>query len=256
MKDEYILTPYYLDSLVPGLKRLSRAGWHTVAVDLPDADQQARMSEIHRELAEQVHQAVAAGRRPVSIAGDCCTTIAVLAGLQRAGLDPFMIWFDAHGDFNTWETTPSGFLGGMPLAMLVGRGELRMCHAVGLPVFSEEQVILSDARDLDPGEKEAVAGSGISHLPAVGDLLKVALPERPLYVHFDTDVLRPEDAPAMNYLAPGGPDLAEIRQVFEKLSASGRIAAVSMSAWNPELAAAERTQEVCMQLLARLLETG
>jgi arginase len=64
----------------------------------------------------------------VSIAGDCVATMGVLAGLHDAGITPTLIWFDAHGDFNTWETTPSGFLGGMPLAMIVGRGEQTMPH--------------------------------------------------------------------------------------------------------------------------------
>ena len=62
------------------------------------------------------------------------------------------MWLVSHGDFNTWETTPSGFLGGMPLAMLTGRGDQRMLEAVGLDPLADNQVWLSDARDLDPGD--------------------------------------------------------------------------------------------------------
>ncbi len=56
-------------------------------------------------------------------AGDCVASLGVAAGLQRAGIEPSVAWLDAHGDFNTWETTPSGFMGGMPLAVLAGLGD-------------------------------------------------------------------------------------------------------------------------------------
>ncbi len=256
MKTTYILTPFFLDEATPGLEALIQPGWTTVAPVLPAADKQARMSVLHRQIAAQVAGAVQQGARPASIAGDCCTTIGVLAGLQRAGLDPLLIWFDAHGDFNTWETTPSGFLGGMPLAMLVGRGEQRMPQAVGLRTLPEEQVILTDARDLDPGEREAVAGSGLHHLRDVSQLLDYPIPDRPVYVHFDTDVLRPEDAPAMNYLAPGGPSVSQLELVFRHLAQTGQVIAASMSSWNPEMDPDGKSQRVCMQLFRTLLGEG
>jgi len=57
------------------------------------------MSLLHEVIASEVTEAVKGGKRPVSIAGDCCTTIGVAAGLQRAGINPFVIWFDGHGGF-------------------------------------------------------------------------------------------------------------------------------------------------------------
>ena len=175
-----------------------------------------------------------AGQRPVSIAGDCCATLGVLAGLQRAGVQPTLIWLDAHGDFNTWDTSPSGFLGGMPLAMLAGRGEQTMVRGLGLTPLAEERIILSDARDLDPGEKEAVAHSAVIHLPQVEQLLDYPLPDGPLYVHFDVDVVDVADVPAVSYPAPGGPSAATLQQVFHHLAQTGRITAVSLSTWNPQ----------------------
>jgi arginase len=166
---------------------------------------------------------------------------------------PTLIWCDAHGDFNTWETTPSGFLGGMPLAMAVGRGEQTIAAGVGLAPLPAGQVILTDARDLDPGEREAVAESELTHLPQAADLLEYPLPAGPLYVHFDVDVLDPEAAPAMNYPAPGGPDAATMGRVFDRLADTGRIVAVSLSAWNPEMDENGRTQQVVLALLHRLL---
>lgn len=87
---------------------------------------QRRMSVLYGELATRV----AAGGLTFVHAGDCLAPIGVLAGLQRRGIDPILYWFDAHGDFNTWETIESKFLGGMPLAMITGRGRTnhRRCN--------------------------------------------------------------------------------------------------------------------------------
>jgi arginase len=211
------------------------------------------MSLLHEPLATFVHEAALQGDRPVSIAGDCCTTIGILAGLQRANIDPTLIWFDAHSDFNTWETTPSGFLGGMPLAMLVGRGEQTMSNAVGLRSLPEEKVVLTDGRDLDPEEKVALEGSAVKHVPDVRWLPREDLPAGPLYVHFDVDVLSPETAPAMNYLAAGGPNASEMEQVFRFLAQTGRVSAVSVSSWNPRMDEDGGSREVCMRLVEVLV---
>jgi arginase len=190
--------------------------------------------------------------RPVSIAGDCCTALGVVAGLRDAGYSPVLIWLDAHGDFNTPETTPSGFLGGMPLAMLVGRGDQTLVKALKLEPLKESQVILSDARDLDPGEKQAVEGS---HLHYVRDLAAVldGIPAAPpLYVHLDVDLIDPTQAPAMSYRAPGGPSAATVKSLLRALMQTERLAAISVSAWNPDLDTDGKTQAICMDVLGPL----
>ncbi len=262
MNNQTLLTPYFLDDEVPGLLPLAKDGWQVNSVALPASEavqnertadeRQARMSLLHRPLRDAVATSVDRGLRPVSIAGDCCTTLAVFAGLQVAGLKPTLFWFDAHGDFNTWDTTPSGFLGGMPLAMLVGRGEQTLGQSVGLQLVSESDVWLSDGRDLDPGERLALEGSDVRVVPNLEDLLVMELPDGPYYVHFDCDILDPAEAPAMNYPAPGGPPSDDLRRVFRRLSATGRIAAVSLSAWNPEMDGAERSGKLVMSLLDEL----
>jgi arginase len=254
MTNKHIISPFYLDEPVPGLELLAQADWLFNKPQLPGGDTQGRMSIIHRGITPLVEETVRDGDRPVVISGDCCITTGVLAGLQRAGIDPILVWFDAHGDFNTWETTPSGFLGGMPLAMLVGLGEQRMPQAVGLNSLPEERVILADARDLDPGEKDLLDASRVNILKDVMDLLEYSLPDRPLYVHFDTDVIDPADAPAMNYPAPGGPSASELNVVFQHLARSADIVAVSLSSWNPELDEDNRTGKVCIDVLNCLLD--
>jgi arginase len=254
MQNRFIVTPFFLDEQSPGLESLAQPDGQLNQPSLPEGNKQRRLSALHRPIAEFVANTLARGERPVSIAGDCCAAIPVLAGLQRAGLDPVLIWLDAHGDFNTWETTPSGFLGGMPLAMLVGRGEQTLVQAVGLQPFPEARVILTDGRDLDPEEKQALAGSQVRHLADCRSLLEQSLNAQPLYVHFDTDLINPDDATAMNYRTPGGPSAADLQAIFRALAQTGRIAAVSLSTWNPELDPDGRSQAVCMSLLHSLID--
>jgi arginase len=141
----------------------------------------------------------------------------------------------------------------MPLAMLVGRGELEIARRVGLAAFPEERVILTDARDLDPGEREAVEGSAVTHLASVDDVPSHLPPDAPLWIHFDVDVVDPREMPAVAYPAPGGASAATVAQVFRHLAATGRVAAVSLSTWDPEMEGAEASREVAMGLLGELV---
>ena len=248
-----ILTPFYLDEPLPKLESLATPDWIINKPLLPSGKKQQRLSALHKPLADFTQQIVLNGKLPVSIAGDCCTTLGMLAGLQRAKRDPTLIWFDAHGDFNTWETTPSGFLGGMPLAMLVGRGEQTMLKAQELRPLAEDRVILTDARDLDPEEKQLIEEADVIHLPDVGSLLNATLPNGPLYVHIDMDIINPANAPAMNYLAAGGPSAEELQTVMKHLRRTKKIAAVSVSTWNPKLDEDGQSRKVCMGILDALI---
>jgi len=254
MQTEFILTPFFLDQFLAELKALADPDWTINKPALPDGEPQSRMSILHEALARKVEKSIGEGKLPVSIAGDCCTTIGVTAGLQRAGVDPFLIWFDAHGDFNTWETTPSGFLGGMPLAMLAGLGEQTMPRAVGLRPLSQDRIILTDGRDLDPGEMELVASSGVNHLVDPKNLYEYAFPDLPIYIHFDVDIINPFDAPAMSYAATGGPRASELEDIFRFLAQSLQVVAISLSSWNPDLDADGGSKKTSMNLLHALLK--
>jgi len=253
MENRFILTPYFLDEPMPGLEPLAESSWKINSMDLPEAEQQTRMGLLHEALANKVAHQIRSGFRPVSIAGDCCSAIGVAAGLQRAGLEYTLIWLDAHGDFNTWETSPSGFLGGMPLAMLAGRGEQTLPQAVGLQSLAEERILLMDARDLDPAEEAALNESKVLRFASAGALIEHKLPDMPILVHFDTDIIDPSEAPAMNYTAPAGPSSEEVQEAFRYLARAGDIRAVSMSTWNPALDHEGRTRDVCMNSLRTLL---
>jgi arginase len=238
---EIIEVPFFMGERMEGF--VVPEPFRTLDPTLPAGSPQARMAVLNRELAS----AVAAATGPVVYAGDCVAAIGVLAGLQAKELDPVLVFFDAHGDFNTWETTPSGFIGGMPVAMLTGRGEQTIVEGAGLRPLPDEDVIHVGARDLDPGEDEALERSGIATVP-VGDVGGLTLPHRPFHVHVDVDVVDPAELPAVNYPAPGGPSVGETRAALEVLAATGRVAAFSVSSWNPALPGAERAAAATFRL--------
>ncbi len=244
-----VLTPYFLDKLIPGLEELKEWDWFLNREPLPESTVMERMSVLHGSLANAVEEICVTGEIPVSIAGDCCAAIAMLAGLRRAVLNPLLIWFDAHGDFNTMETSQSGFLGGMPLAMLVGKGDQTFLEALDLDPIEEERVILTDGRDLDPSESELVSRSSVTHLKNPMDLMDYSFSDQPIWIHFDTDILDPEDVPAQNYPAPGGIRKDELRKVFQYLAKTGLICGISLSSWAPDLPGAEQSRDVCLALL-------
>ncbi len=180
-------------------------------------------------VAQAVSTSVAAGRVPLLFAGDCLAPLGVVAGLQRAGVSaPAVAWFDAHGDFNTPETSPSGYLPGMALALIVGRGDRGLVERLGMQPVDERQTLLVDARDLDEEEAEALAASQVARVQ-VSDVAQ-AVPgaaSGPVYVHIDVDVVDPTDMPGMGFPAAGGPSLAVVAEALAALAATDRLCAVS-----------------------------
>jgi arginase len=232
--------PYFMGAPVGGLEVPQPHA--LLAPRLPDGSPQERMGVLYRHLGDAVFD----DELPVVWAGDCVSTIGVLAGLQRRGVHPTLVWFDAHGDFNTWETSPSGFIGGMPLAMIVGRGEQTITTGAGMRSIPEGAVELVGARDLDPAERVAINGSGLS-VRSVAEAGHEA-PPGPLYVHVDVDVVDPAEMPAMNYPAPDGPSLSATREALRRYAATGRVVAFSMSLWNPALPGADVAAAACATL--------
>lgn len=251
--DRYLITPFFLDQPAMGHLRLNKGGAWINQPTMAPGPRLIRIGAVHEPLATAVQATIAAGQRPVSIAGDCCAVIPVITGLQRAGLMPRLLWLDAHGDFNTPDTSPSGFLGGMPLAMLVGRGDTSLLQTLGTELLDEADVLLCDARDLDREEALALAGSKVVHCRTLDALLAHPLTDRPLHVHFDTDFLSLEDAPAMLYPAPGGPRLAELGALGRHLTGSAAPVSVSVTTWDFERDTGRRTERACLEALGLLL---
>ena len=216
-----VAVPYYIGVAVPEFRI---EGVPLLTPGVAEGQAMDRMTSLFDPLAAWVAEHVPA----LIQAPDCMAPLGVLAGLQRAGLDPDLVWLDAHGDFNTWETTPSGYLGGMPLAMIVGRGDQTIVRGLGIAPLGEERVVLVDARDLDPGEATALAGSAVRRV-TVAELFDLPLSPRPLHIHLDVDIVDPEEMPGLLYPAPGGPGLARVAAALRHLGTAPDIAAISVA---------------------------
>ena len=154
------------------------------------------------EAGGQIDDALAAGNTPVLLAADCAVAASTLPAVGRHRPDARILWLDGHGDYNTPDTSGSGYLGGMCLSAATGEWDA----GLGDPVPAE-RVVLAGVRDLDPGERvllehgpaTVIGSSPVETLVAV----KNALEGSPVFVHLDLDVIDPEHFPAA-VPAPGG----------------------------------------------------
>lgn len=228
--------PYHLDQRLHGFDPGPVDA--EVTADLPAGGPWERMAALYEQVAALV---AGAGDQPVLVlSGDCTTSLGVLAGLQRRGADPRIVWFDAHADFHTEATTTSGYLGGMPLALAVGVGTPTLPDLLGLRPASA--AVLVDARDTDPPEAGLLVGAPVAVRPVTG---LGDLPDGPLYLHVDVDVCDPAGIPDLLYPVPGGPRAAEVLAAVGEVVATGRVAAVGMAlTWRSGGPGAERQRAV------------
>lgn len=184
---------------------------------------------------------------PLVFANDCTSCLGMIKGLERQS--PVVLWYDSHGDFNTPETTPSGFLGGMPLAALVGRGNQHLMQGLELQPIKESDVIVTDARNLDPEEGVMLRASNVTICQSLDALQSAELPDRPLYIHFDTDVVDCAEMPAMSYPEPDGPSLLESVESLKFMTARNNVAGILFSLWNGTLDGADRAKAATLELI-------
>ena len=195
--------------------------------------------DLDRQLAGIVASARARGAFPLTLAGNCITSVGTLGGLGAGTVG--VLWFDAHGDFNTPESTVGGFLDGMALATAVGRCWTTLAATVpGFSPVAERNVVLVGGRDLDPAEAELLAASDVTHIvaPDVSTRLDDALDELAgqvdeLYVHVDLDVLDASEGRANAYA--GGPGLSrgELLDAIASAARRCRIGAGAITAYDP-----------------------
>ncbi|PSL03673.1 arginase [Haloactinopolyspora alba] len=245
-----VLLPYHLDEHRPGLD-VPVPPDVTVTAALPAGDAWQRMAVLYEQVAATVRTEAAGGRTVVVQSGDCTTSLGVVAGLQRAGHDPSIVWFDAHGDVQTLETTESGYLGGIPLRLLTGYRPELVADALGLTPVAEDRVVLAGARDLDPPEREYLESSALRRC-AVDELDADRVPDGPIYLHVDLDVVDAAELPGLLFPVPDGPSADDLAAALGRVADTGRVAAVGVGCtWDPGHGAAERVRAVLEPVLAR-----
>jgi len=205
----------------------------TIGPPLPDGGVPSRVTVLHRAVAD----AVAGASRPLLLSGDCPVGLAVVAGLQRRHREIAVVWLDAHGDFNTPAITISGYLGGMPLAMLAGRAPELFADPLGLRPVPEHNIVLADARDLDPAERDALAASQVRHIPATAGAFRAALSGLrglAVYLHVDVDIMDSTEVPGLRFPAGPGPTLADLENCLTAIAATADVVAASLACtWLP-----------------------
>jgi arginase len=248
---DLIVAPWHLDEHIPDFP-VPAGTVATIGQPLPDGAVPSRVTVLHRALAD----AVAGVARPLLLSGDCPAALAVAAGLQRRHREIAVVWLDAHGDFNTPAITISGYLGGMALAMLAGRAPELFADPLGLRPVPEHNIVLADARDLDPAERDALAASQVRHVPATADSFRAALAglrSLPVYLHVDVDIMDSTEVPGLRFPAGPGPTLGDVENCLTAVTASANVVAASLAcAWLPGQVGRPPAQEAIARLAGAL----
>jgi arginase len=193
--------------------------------------------ELQRLTVPLLRDAIERQARPIILSGNCGN--AALSAM--AALDPRstgIIWFDAHADFNTPETSPSGFLDGMGLAILTGRCWRRLAERFESfqPVL-DSQVIQIGVREKDPPEVQLLQQSGIKQIPtaALAELPEVVrqLGTNTVYVHVDLDVIDTSEGRANGWACGGGLSVNQLHDALELIGRSASIVAGAVTCYDP-----------------------
>lgn len=217
-------------------------------------------------LAKKVSEVVHAGRFPLVLGGDHSIAIGTLAGLADHYHNLGVIWYDAHTDLNTAETSPSGNIHGMPLAVGIGLGDARLVnlHSDGAKLEPENIVIIG-ARSVDPGERELICEKGIKvftmhevdryGMTAVMEEAISYLRSRSVdgvHLSLDLDGLDPLYTPGVGTPVPGGISYRESHLAMEMLEDSGLITSAEFVEVNPILDEKNKTADVAVGLMGSL----
>ncbi|MDL2342902.1 arginase [Deinococcus sp. MIMF12] len=219
-----------------------------------------------RSAAERV-AALPEGTFPVTLGGDHSVSMGTVTGNALRGAAPRrtgLIWVDAHTDYNTPHSSPSGNIHGMPVAHLTGLGDPRLSGLGGGWHLQPEDIVMIGIRSVDAHERELLRGAGIkaytmkdvdqlgiTHITEE-TLERLSGTER-LHVSFDADALDPSVAPGVGTPVPGGLTYREGHLLMELLSESGRVTSLDIVEVNPVLDTRNQTAEVMVGMAASLL---
>jgi arginase len=215
---------------------------HTKIAELPANSWRAEIQtsfELMRMLSRAVREARESNRLPIVLAGNCNTAVGTLAGLGAESTG--VAWFDAHADFNTPETTSSGFLDGTAVAIITGRCWTQLAATVpGFDPVPDDRVCLIGTRDIDSLEGGLIDESGVDVIEPrklrsdLGNVLQRIMQRvQKMYVHLDLDVLDAQVAAANKFAVSGGLTIEDVEYALAQIGGNIRIAGVTLSAYDP-----------------------
>jgi len=217
--------------------------------------------DVAGRLADRVESTLDAGATPLVLGGDHSVAIGSLVGTSRDA-DVGVLWFDAHGDFNTPETTPSGNVHGMSLAAALGLGAFADLDWATAPGLDPENVVLIGLRDLDPGEREAIRESPVTAFTmtdvdrrGITEVLAAAVETATdgvddVHVSLDLDWLDPTVAPGVGTPVRGGVTYREAHAAMETVAREVPLRSLELVEVNPILDRRNETAELAVELAA------
>lgn len=223
------------------------------------------VAEKNERLAERVDEVIQSGSFPLVLGGDHSIAIGTLAGVAKHYRNLGVIWYDAHGDLNTADTSPSGNIHGMPLAVSLGIGHKTLIDLAGYsPKIKPENVVIIGARSLDEGERELIKEKGIKvytmhEIDRIG--MAQVMEETITYLHektdgvhlsLDLDGLDPNDAPGVGTPVIGGISYRESHLAMEMLAEAQLITSAEFVEVNPILDDKNKTAAVAVALMSSL----
>jgi arginase len=241
---------------------------------VPEADDKLKyvreISKACEEVAVEVEGILNSEQFPLIIGGDHSIAIGSFAGVasyyKKKNETLGLIWFDAHADINTPETSPTGNIHGMPLATLLGYGAPELTNVVGFaPKLDPKLCVHVGARDIDAGERELIRKLGIRFFTmreidergmkeCMDDAIKIASRGSGGYgVTFDVDVLDPGDAPGSGTLVRGGLTYREAHLAMEKIAEAGGMRSLEIVEINTALDVNNKTAELGVELILSAL---
>jgi arginase len=216
----------------------------------------ARVAEVGRGIARAVALAHAEGRFPLVLSGGCLAALGVVAGLQASGGDPGVLWIDAHGDFNTPESSRSGYWDGMALAAVCGVSLPELREAVGQRPLPVERALHLAGRAFDPLETADMRRHGLERIAAgelAGPEARGRIRRRAgaggWYLHVDLDGLDPRDVPAVGFPTPDGVRLDDLLAALGGLPPPAAMTFSALSFDRADADEAERTLAACLRLV-------
>jgi arginase len=227
-------------------------------------DTASSSAEVNRHLAAIVRRAVAGAQLPVVLAGSCNACLGVLAGFEHVRCGA--VWLDAHADFNTPDSTASGFFAGMSAAVIAGHCYRQYWAEIGDSTpLAEDAIAMFGIRDLSPeAERERLDRSAIQVVewndgqPArdiATTLDKLARKVGDIYLHIDFDAFDPELAPGTaDQPIPGGVTLEQAETIIRATADRFRIRAATLATYAPERDRDERTQRLALSLIGLLAD--
>lgn len=249
-----------LGHTVTDLGNLVVPGPEEVAPGAANAQYLPAIVDVCKQLAHLVADVVSAGGVPLVLGGDHSLSVGSVGGLLNVQSGIGVVWLDAHGDFNTPQTTPSGNVHGMALAALTGLGAPELVACAGKVPLPAERVVMIGVRDLDPDERNLINDSGVLvftmqevdrlGMPTVMERALTHLRQRAdrIHVSLDMDVFEPDLAPGVGTPKSGGFTYREGHLALEMIAESGLLASLDIVEVNPILDKANRTARLAVDM--------